>query len=377
MTHPRHIAILGGGPAGASAALHLARAGFRVAVIDRGAGRGAYGETLPPAVRAALENMGLWAEFASAGHTPLFGNCSCWGSDVVDERDFLYQPYGAGWRIDRAVFDSMLSRAAGAAGAEWFAPARGVQIERRDGGGWRVTLEGAAIEAELLLDASGRASSFARGLGIERRSYDRLIGIGAVLDAAHGFADTRTLVESSAEGWWYSGVIPGGKVAVIFFTDSDLAAARRAADRGGWRDLLEQTERTRQRVACAAPAVRTMAANSSALAQCAGDGWLAAGDAAAAYDPLASQGIVTALWSGELAARAAALYLGGNRGALERYQRMVERAFAIYLHNRSAFYCAERRWSTFDFWRRRAQSVHVAAAIRTETQPEPTWISHP
>jgi flavin-dependent dehydrogenase len=321
--------------------------------------------------------MGLWTEFASAGHTPFFGNCSSWGSDVVDERDFLYQPYGAGWRIDRGAFDSLLAGAARAAGAEWFAPARAVQIERRDGGGWRVKLEGAAIEAELALDASGRASSVARALGVERRSYDRLIGIGAVVDAAHGFADTRTLLESSTDGWWYSGIVPGGKVAVIFFTDSDLLAARRAASRDGWRDLLERTAHTRWRAGPGAPTVRMLAANSSALAQCAGDGWLAAGDAAAAYDPLASQGILTALWAGELAARAAALHLSGDRQALERYQRVVQRAFAIYLHNRSAYYCAERRWSAFDFWRRRTQAVHGAAAIRTETQPEPTWISHP
>lgn len=376
MTHRTHIAIIGRGPAGAAAALHLARAGLRIAVIDRGLDHARCGETLPPSARTPLESLGLWSEFAAAGHVPFFGNCSCWGSDEVHDQDFLYQPYGAGWRIDRNAFDTMLARAAREAGAEWFQPASIVNVERRNARVWRLALGDAAIEADLVIDASGRASSFARSLGVERRSYDRLIGIGAVLDAAHGFADTRTLVESSLEGWWYSGIVPGGGVAVVFFTDSDLGVARRAATGDGWRDLLEQTLHTRRRVAPGAPVVRTMPANSSALVQCVGYGWLAVGDAAAAYDPLSSQGIVTALSGGELAARAAAHLLGGDSQALERYRRAVERAFGIYLHNRSVFYRAEQRWSAFEFWRRRADPVRGAAVIRTETQPEQTWISH-
>jgi flavin-dependent dehydrogenase len=378
VTHRTHIAIIGGGPAGASVALRLARAGFRITVIDRGLARRGCGETLPPAARSSLESLGLWSEFAAAKHVPFFGNRSCWGSGDVHDQDFLYHPHGAGWRIDRCAFDAMLAQAARGVGAEWFEPASIVELERRDSRGWRLTLADIAIDADLVIDASGRASSFARSLGVERRSYDRLIGIGAVVDVAPGFSDTRTLVESSAEGWWYSGIVPGGGIAVVFFTDSDLAPARRAATGEGWRDLLKHTVHTCQRVAPGAPAVRTMPANSSALVQCTGDRWLAVGDAAAAYDPLSSQGIVTALAGGELAAHAAMHFLSGDRQALEKYRRAVERAFAIYLHNRLTFYRAEQRWSTFEFWRRRSDVIRGAAAhIGTKPQSEQPWISHP
>ncbi len=379
MTHRTHIAIIGGGPAGASVALRLARAGLRTAVIHRGGPRRAgYGETLPPAARTSLEGLGLWSEFAAAGHMPFFGNCSCWGSDILHEHDFLYQPHDAGWRIDRGAFDAMLAQAAREAGAEWFEPASIVEVEQRDSRGWRLTLANISIEAELVIDASGRASSFARSLGVERRSHDRLIGIGAVVDTAPAFSDTRTLVESSAEGWWYSGIVPGGGIAVVFFTDSDLAVARRAATIQGWRDLLKQTVHTSQRVADGAPALRTMAANSSTLVRCTGDRWLAVGDAAAAYDPLSSQGIFMALAASELAAHAAARFLSGDHHALEKYRRAVERAFANYLHNRRAFYGVERRWVDFEFWRRRSDCFHGPAAYsRTENEPEQPWISHP
>jgi flavin-dependent dehydrogenase len=360
-------------------ALRLARAGVGALVLDRGARRTGVGETLPPAGRNSFEALGLWKEFTAGGHLPFFGNRSCWGSDEVHDQDFLYDPNGAAWRLDRNAFDSMLQHAAREAGAGWF-PHASVASFKRLGSRWRLTARTAGdeieIDAALVMDASGRSSSFARSLGVERLHHDRLIGIGGVLQAARDVQDTRTLVESSPGGWWYSGIAPGGELAVVFFTDADLPAARQATSDDGWRDLLKKTVHTLQRVG-GAPVLGTMPANSSTLARCAGDGWLAAGDAAAAYDPLSSQGILTALSGAELAFHATMHYLRGNHTALERYRSAVERAFAIYLHNRSAFYRVERRWGQQEFWQRRFTSVHGAAThISQQKQPEHAWTSH-
>ena len=49
------IAVIGGGPAGAAAALTLARLGVTVALLDAGNRHPPVGETLPPAVRPVLD----------------------------------------------------------------------------------------------------------------------------------------------------------------------------------------------------------------------------------------------------------------------------------------------------------------------------------
>jgi flavin-dependent dehydrogenase len=354
-------------------------------VIDRGIRRAGAGETLPPAARNSLEDLGLWKEFEAGGHLAFFGNCSRWGSDEVHNHDFLYDPNGVGWRLDRHAFDSMLEHAARDAGAAWLSPASVASFTRLDSRRWELTAHTAGgefeIDAALVIDASGRASSFARALGVARQNHDRLIAITAALKAAVAIEDTRTLVEATAHGWWYSGVAPDGSLAIMFFTDADLAAARTAATSGGWRKLLEQAPHTSDRVRASGytgePIARAMPANSSMLAPCTGDGWLAIGDAAAAYDPLSSQGILTALSGAELAFHAATHYLRGDHGALEKYQDAVERAFAIYLHNRSAFYRAERRWNEHEFWQRRAISSNGAATyITNRKQAEQAWTSH-
>jgi flavin-dependent dehydrogenase len=85
----------------------------------------------------------------------------------------------------------------------------------------------------------------------------------------------------------------------------------------------------------------------------AGPGWIAAGDAAAAYDPLSSHGIVAALATGWDGAAAALAALDGEPAAAEVYAGRVRRGFTRYLETRAPYYEMEARWPTFPFWRRR------------------------
>ena len=58
------------------------------------------------------------------------------------------------------------------------------------------------------------------------------------------------------------------------------------------------------------------------------------GDAAAAFDPLSSQGVTWALASGLAAAKSIDGELRGRRHALHDYARQVEAEFSIYLERR-------------------------------------------
>jgi hypothetical protein len=121
---------------------------------------------------------------------------------------------------------------------------------------------------------------------------DRLLAVFVFFefDPANPFTETYTLVEACEDGWWYSALLPDAKLAVAFMSDSDIIKSHRLISFQAWLDLLETTKHTKARVRNAQPigAPVTYAASSQRLAQVAGSGWLAVGDAATIFDPLSS-----------------------------------------------------------------------------------------
>src|SRR5262245_58530852 len=112
------VVIAGGGPAGAAAAIALAKAGRSVVVIERSAyDQTRIGETLPPAARKPLAQLGMWDDLIEQRHAPTPANISAWGTDDLNETHFIFNPNGNGWRLDRRQFDAMLASTAAKLGA--------------------------------------------------------------------------------------------------------------------------------------------------------------------------------------------------------------------------------------------------------------------
>jgi flavin-dependent dehydrogenase len=371
------VVVIGGGPAGAAVALSLARAGRGVLIVERERRpRLRAGETLPPSARLPLGRVGLWDEFEREGHVPSVGNRSAWGGPTLADYDFIFSPYGSGWHIDRRKFDGMLLRGAKSAGALLLAGARLAGAQHTPGRGWLLDIgdgaRRASVKARFVVDATGRASGFAVGCGVERVTLDHMVGIVGYFETGEGseMADRSTLVEAVESGWWYSALLPEGRIVAAYMTDADLAARDRARTTANWHALLAQATHTRRRIEAygyrLSGAPRVVAANSSRLRHIAGASWLAAGDAAAAYDPLSSLGIVTALSTGLDAAAAIDLQLKGDSDALRDYARRMSESFASYVLNRTAYYRIEKRWPDSPFWSRRQRLANASAAGKAE-----------
>jgi flavin-dependent dehydrogenase len=361
-SHRRFDAVVvGGGPAGAATAIALAARGLRAAIVERTLEpRERAGETLPPDVRPALEALGVWIEFAGDSHEASVGNRSSWGSKEAGDHPFIVSPYGSGWHIERRRFEKMLLRAAEARGVIVF---RGRQLEAvsGDGNGWALRVP-EALSSRLLVDASGRASVVARICGAARVSIDQLVGATMFLqpraDLARQPPDPHgrfTLIEATADGWWYSAPLPEGRLVVACMTDADIAARMAVRGTAGWLTQARRTRHTKDRLAAheVMGSPRLGSANSSRLSSVVGSSWLAVGDAAVSFDPLSSQGIITALECGIDAAAAIGRHLSGDREAFGDYAVRLTDRYRRYLVERAQFYGAERRWSTSPFWRRR------------------------
>lgn len=371
---PRHrkfeAVVIGGGPAGSASAITLARAGHEVLLIEKSGGETfKVGEGLPPAAKPLLRELGVMERFSAGPHLPSYGNQSAWGSRLLSSTDFIRDPNGHGWHLHRLQFDAMLRETARDAGACVYeaTPVMGLRLD--ECGDWRfilATSEGPLeISSQWLIDCTGRRSWVARKKGVKRISYDRLLGFVTLFNIVEHRCepdlDSVTLIESSPHGWWYTALLPTRQRVVVYFTDADMESGKAARYADGYIALLNQTEHVRSRLAehkytlSGGPWV--ISANTSRLEHFAGHGWLAAGDACASFDPLSSQGILTALYSGLKAGNAIHQRLKGNTVALYQYEQIVNSVYASYLRNRTAFYSYEQRWPESKFWSRRLQAL--------------------
>ncbi len=365
------VAVLGGGPAGSTAALELAQRGVDVALFhapERGYPRTI--ETLAPVARPLLEKVGVWAALPGDGHQPVYGSRSRWGGEGVKETSYVFHPHGHGWRLDRSRFDERLQRRAVEGGASWCANARITKVSRAAQGwvlDWRNGGHGGALRARFLIDATGRTAWLAQRRGSKRRHHDKLVAFAARVSIDGPASQAATLVEAVEDGWWYSiDIPPDNQREAVFFTDHDLPAAKQAVTSEGWLELLQKTHNTRAHVASTTltERPRTLNSRTSVLDRPADEGWLAVGDAALTSDPLASNGLVTALKSGLEAASVIfdQLERPSRRGE-QGYARRVAMNHEAGVTLQIAYYRMEPRWRDSPFWARR-QSIHphLAAA---------------
>lgn len=332
------LVVVGAGPAGAALAAVAARAGARVALLERARHPRpkACAEYASPRIVEELAHIGLDAA-AWRPHAVPLDAMRLFVGDSSAEITYADRFGGrTAWGLTRSSFDAVLAHHAAASGAELLEQTsfvglvgdfsdhiEGVEISR---GGRR-----SSLTADWVIGADGARSTVARALDVERPvRLPRRLGL-----VAHhsGVAGLERHGEMHVGRGGYVGLAPtpGGELNVGMALSMEGNGAASAAMR--FDAALEGLPRAAGRLQGTRrlTPIRGAAPIGHRVSRVAGPGWLLVGDAAGFVDPFTGEGIYRALRSARLAAES--LASGWNADdtlatVAARYRRRRRAAFA-------------------------------------------------
>jgi len=358
------VIVVGGGPAGSTAATYLAMKGHAVALVEREPGtRHRVGESLLPSMMPILEDFGLIEKVEAQGFARKTGGTFVWGKsdepwDVLfGNNPFLPYPYA--YHVDREVFDGIMLDNAGETGVHVLqgvtvrAPVKdgdrvvGVRLVDTDG-------EEREVACRYVVDASGPKAVLGRQL--TERTYDDKMrqvayyGYYKNVKGPEGHRATHVLIEANKYGWfWYIPQAGGsgklGEASVGLVSGQEFAHEVRSMGMEAFYErALAESPYMQSLLGGNAERISPLKAISDwayTSEKTAGQGWYLAGDAASFLDPLLSSGCTMAMLAGysasvcihssltdpEMEADAADFYA-------DNYQRMYEvtRDFLHYFY---------------------------------------------
>jgi flavin-dependent dehydrogenase len=352
------IAIIGGGPAGSTAAALLARAGRRVIVFEREKfPRFHIGESLLPFSMQAFTRLGLHEKFLRAGFIKKYGGeiigaCCDTGTKFYFKDGYRSQTDHA-YQVTRGDFDKMLLDHATESGAEVHEQTTVDGIDfSHDGVDLTIKSNGSShsIRACYVVDASGRTSLLARQFKI-KKTYDHLhkLSIFAHYEGVwrpNGIDGTLTVLVRAIDRWFWLIPLSDERTSVGVVLDSEtFRKSKLSAEDFLQQALAEQpTIAKRMRHARRVSKVYVEADFSYRSTCLYGDRWLLTGDAAGFIDPIFSSGVFLAVFSGEKCADVLNEVLdcpSKAKRSFARYERSVNRAMDVYLRFVNAWYTKE------------------------------------
>lgn len=349
------VLVVGGGPAGATAALRAASNGQRVAILEKASHpRFHIGESLLPRQMMLVRELGLEPILADVPRVPKRGASFAMGDDS-EPTSF---PFSIGLvdapsdtlNVERAGFDRALAGAAVSAGATLFERAEVRRIDQLDGDGVRLTarVNGGerGFRGRFLLDASGQSTVVGRHLGIRERLPDleRVAYFGHFegVERDEGELGGYPLIVMCREGWFWLIPIDERRTSVGLVMAASVAKQVNVPPKRllAWGIENCPLVRNRTRNAVTAGENHVIADFSYRCSRFAGPGYFLVGDAATFVDPIFSTGVSMAMMSGVRAADAVKAIHEGREPVREQrdYSRFVDGSSQAFLRLVRGYY---------------------------------------
>ncbi|WP_165967348.1 NAD(P)/FAD-dependent oxidoreductase [Luteimonas aestuarii] len=323
MSQDADVVVIGGGPAGTTAATLLARKGWRVVLLEKDAHpRFHIGESLLPMNLPILERLGVLEQVRAIGvhkagadfpvHMP--GTPEDGTTHVFRFDRALSPKFDHAFQVRRSEFDQLLFEHARANGVdarervkveqvESDADGRPSLVHARDADGNALSLR-----TRYLVDASGRDTFLGNKLKLKRKSA--LHQSAAIFSHFRGVTrregdDAGNItVDRFEHGWYWLIPLRDDVMSVGAVCLPEYLKQRRGDNEAFLMQTLLRTDTVRERMQHA-ERIAPVHATGNYSYQCtrmAGPGWVMAGDAFAFIDPVFSSGVYLGMNSAEHAA---------------------------------------------------------------------------
>jgi len=345
------VAIIGGGPAGSTAATVLVQAGLRTIVLEREKfPRFHIGESLLPLNQELFEGLGLDQILKGQNFVMKYG-AQFVSNEGSIERAFDFFQGGLGkdafaYEVERETFDHLLLKHAAAQGAQVREATNVLEVQTSADKPCvlKVRTDGvdSTLEATAVIDASGQSSLLAKihDLRLKHPSNQKMAVFTRYKGAVRrlGRQEGNIDIVLGAGVWFW--IIP---------LRDDVLSIGVVANIADWKATGLTPEQFFEKAVQSSPyvvsrlkpgvrhgAFQTASNYSYSSKRFAGDGYLLAGDAAEFLDPIFSTGVILAMRSGQLAGRELAKTLQAGRAPRAAEFGSYEKAFRRWTQNHFA-----------------------------------------
>ena len=348
------VIIIGGGPAGATAAITLAQKELSVLLLERACfPRFHIGESLLPYMTRLLEQMGLLEKIKQQHYVPKWGAEFSGGDGDFRRIDFTdqgpeYIHYA--FQVERAHFDNVLLNSAKDAGARVLEDAHVIrpllQGERIVGVEYEYQGQRYREEASYVVDASGRGGTIANFFKLRKPiTRQKMVGIfqhfGDFNEKNNPGFPGDIQVGNHSQGWIWAIPIKDEVISIGTVTRAEFI--KRSSPEEVFERQIRRIPRIQQRLSGTTPLgkVRTESDYCYYVDSVVGPGYFLVGDAGCYVDPIFSGGVFLAMTTGRKAAETIAMILSGKvspEQAAKHYENFYKTGYDCYFRVMYSFY---------------------------------------
>ncbi len=365
------VIVIGGGPAGSTAATTLAQAGRRVLVLEKAKfPRFHIGESLLPYNRKIFDDLGVWEKVSTVGFTKkraaqfIMGNGS--RGNRLDFSKGAFTEFPEAIQVERAKFDDILLHHSRENGAEVREESQVIE-HRVEKDHVTVTYKSAdgithEVTAPYLIDASG-LGNFTANRESQREYYEAhrkiaIFGHFEGVDMPTGEESGDILIVRRENSWIWLIPLAANKTSVGLVIDAADFKVLGKTPQEAFAAAVLTTPAVKKRFPAAEllEKLQVIADFSYKNERLVSPRVLRAGDASGFIDPMFSSGVLLAMTSGQQGGQAIHQALATGKAltaGMKRYEKDNRKRIAIYwefienfykLHFTQLFFQPYNRW---------------------------------